>query len=694
MDARYLPLCFVPVGARAFSSPVGGAVASAAVASIDVRPGYRSTVARTLPPADDGTEEDGVDAPAPPGIVVLANHLAAIGGRLRRKIECFGVGRTSRAVARATAAAAAPLAFGPIDTGGRTAAIVVVDRTCDLLSLATGGASSDDGFYSAAKTAAAGADADDDDADETLPPADVRVARDGRDDDVLAATTSHPHDARVLEWTNDALGSSVSSAAASAAAWLRECLAEERDVEDALPPATQKYPGPGPGAGGGDRTAAAADDVDALVDALSSRGARVATRHRGAIDIARVASAAARASAVRADRSERVRGFCRDAAREGAAAAASGAGSGAASAAVAKRLTRFLSNAVNESNDAALLSASDGARAALAGYVVAAEAAATERRLLARLRAASGPGGFQRGSTDRDYDHDRDRDREGGDDSDSDATRATASGAGASASPFAREDERAVRDALATFASRARTADAADAAWLGEDVVLRLARARESESESESESRADLPSGDGGGERGDAAAGCDAAADDDDDGWGDDDDWGDDDAWGDGGGGGDPDPKKNTPPTPTTTSASAVDAAAALRRDVRDRVDAFASAVARLALTRFRMRSAGSLLPPAASSDAHVPLLRDLASRVARGADGDQSGGAGGGGSISGDVHHAVSSLGGLLKTGLGRFGLGGVSKPKPSDHALVIFFVIGGCVLSHTGPHTTALAW
>jgi hypothetical protein len=495
-----------------------------------------------------------------------------------------------------------------------------------------------------------------------------------------------------LEWTNDALGSSVSSAAASAAAWLRECLAEERDVEDALPPATQKRPGPGPGAGGGDRTAAAADDVDALVDALSSRGARVATRHRGAIDIARVASAAARASAVRADRSERVRWFCCDAAREGAAAAASGAGSGAASAAVAKRLTRFLSNAVNESNDAALLSASDGARAALAGYVVAAEAAATERRLLARLRAASGPGGFQRGSTDRDYDHDRDR--EGGDDSDSDATRATASGAGASASPFAREDERAVRDALATFASRARTADAADAAWLGEDVVLRLARARESESESESESRADLPSGDGGGERGDAAAGWDAAADDDDDGWGDDDDWGDDDAWGDGGGGGDPDPKKNTPPTPTTTSASAVDAAAALRRDVRDRVDAFASAVARLASTRFRMRSAGSLLPPAASSDAHVPLLRDLASRVARGADGDQSGGAGGGGSISGDVHHAVSSLGGLLKTGLGRFGLGGVSKPKPSDHALVIFFVIGGCVLSHTGPHTTALAW
>ena len=47
------------------------------------------------------------------------------------------------------------------------------------------------------------------------------------------------------------------------------------------------------------------------------------------------------------------------------------------------------------------------------------------------------------------------------------------------------------------------------------------------------------------------------------------------------------------------------------------------------------------------------------------------------------DLFHAVASLGGLLKTGvggaLGRLGFKTAAAPRPSDAALVVVFVIGG---------------
>jgi len=50
---------------------------------------------------------------------------------------------------------------------------------------------------------------------------------------------------------------------------------------------------------------------------------------------------------------------------------------------------------------------------------------------------------------------------------------------------------------------------------------------------------------------------------------------------------------------------------------------------------------------------------------------------------VGADLFHAVSSLGGLLKSGIGgaigRFGFKAVAKPKPSDYGTVIVFVIGG---------------
>lgn len=40
-------------------------------------------------------------------------------------------------------------------------------------------------------------------------------------------------------------------------------------------------------------------------------------------------------------------------------------------------------------------------------------------------------------------------------------------------------------------------------------------------------------------------------------------------------------------------------------------------------------------------------------------------------------LYHATASLRGLLKSGLGRFGL--QKQPHPADHSVVMLFVIGG---------------
>ena len=83
-------------------------------------------------------------------------------------------------------------------------------------------------------------------------------------------------------------------------------------------------------------------------------------------------------------------------------------------------------------------------------------------------------------------------------------------------------------------------------------------------------------------------------------------------------------------------------------------------------------KCAGSLLGDGGGRPAG--LLRELAGRVAAGADGEGAGA---------DLFHAVASLGGLLKTGvggaLGRLGFKTAAAPRPSDAALVVVFVIGG---------------
>ena len=81
-------------------------------------------------------------------------------------------------------------------------------------------------------------------------------------------------------------------------------------------------------------------------------------------------------------------------------------------------------------------------------------------------------------------------------------------------------------------------------------------------------------------------------------------------------------------------------------------------------------------------------MLRELAARIGAGADDD---------GVCSDLFHAVSSLGGLLKSGIGgaigRFGFKSVAKPKPSDHGLVIVFVVGGVTPGELKEVTAAAA-
>ena len=136
LHVRYFPMPLTPLSRGAFVMPAAGAAASAAVAPPAAYRGAGShprSLSSTAPPPDDGGDEDGAHAPVPPGVAVLANQLCAMGAHMGVRLECFALGRTSRAVARATAAAAAPEAGSHHPPSG-TAALVLVDRTADMLT--------------------------------------------------------------------------------------------------------------------------------------------------------------------------------------------------------------------------------------------------------------------------------------------------------------------------------------------------------------------------------------------------------------------------------------------------------------------------------------------------------------------------------------------------------------------------------
>ncbi|DBA79608.1 TPA: hypothetical protein ACH3X1_008295 [Trebouxia sp. C0004] len=88
------------------------------------------------------------------------------------------------------------------------------------------------------------------------------------------------------------------------------------------------------------------------------------------------------------------------------------------------------------------------------------------------------------------------------------------------------------------------------------------------------------------------------------------------------------------------------------------------SAAALQARVQNRMQKSGEAHEEAAGEAEKLPLLRHVTRRVVKR-------------QVIPGLHHATASLRGLLKSGLGRFGL--QKQPHPADHSVVILFVVGG---------------
>ena len=103
LHVRYFPMPLTPLSRGVFVMPAAGAAASAAVAPPAAYRGAgshpRSAVFDAPPPTTAAA--DGAHAPVPPGVAVLANQLCAMGAHMGVRFECFALGRTSRAIARA-----------------------------------------------------------------------------------------------------------------------------------------------------------------------------------------------------------------------------------------------------------------------------------------------------------------------------------------------------------------------------------------------------------------------------------------------------------------------------------------------------------------------------------------------------------------------------------------------------------------
>ena len=655
--AARFPAPFVPLSAGAFVFPADSAAATARLSLAPTPPadGRDERLKPLCPSYEDGTEEDGGDAPAPAGVGVLAATLAQFGSACGfSRFECFALGRTARAVARAVAAS------GPVaarrdraDGNGKPCALLLVDRVADVLTPAIDEAfrgDDDDAFLAAAFSTGARPrpllSKRAEGAARTFARADFafRLAADD-DGDADAGSGSghgaaaHPNDAEARRFADASTRRTLLQTAVAARRWVADAAREEGVVFGA--DASAGDVGTTSGRRVASRDVSASELRSMLAPFLADPRLRL---RRGAMTQAVALVAAcledreARLAARRPADAEGGFSFAaaaREMTRDAANAVATRAGEGAAAAAVAASLRRALARATRdleeERGDASprrRVSATSVSALAVAAYAAAGEAAARERRALG-LRGA-----------DVFSDEEAEEEAEDADEAADEARVARGEEDPASASPFGLGDERGLRDALADFAvasasrdrSFARSTDRAnddDATrvfspdWLGDDLAARLAAAGASE--------------------GDAAE------------------------------------------------------RAALVRETRDACERFLRRLGDVARARRRYASCGGLVDfsqavgsgfsghGAGLGGAHRSLVRELAERVSAGADG-------GGGEDAGepdacdDVAHVASSVGGFLKSGvggvLGRFGLRGpavLTAPRPSESPTVLVFVLGG---------------
>ena len=160
----YFPAPFVPLSAGAFVLPADSAAATASLRSglndktADKTAFSTKSKHALCPSFEDGTEEDGGDAPAPAGVGVIAATLAQMGFSSFgfSRFECFAIGRVARAVARAVSISGPPLESHASERqrhNNRPCALLLVDRVADLLTPAIDEAfvGNDDDAFLAAK---------------------------------------------------------------------------------------------------------------------------------------------------------------------------------------------------------------------------------------------------------------------------------------------------------------------------------------------------------------------------------------------------------------------------------------------------------------------------------------------------------------------------------------------------------------
>ena len=724
--AAYFPAPFVPLSAGAFVFPADSAAATASLRGSRSERGSKpeaesrkdaETTSRShsCPSYEDGTEEDGGDAPAPAGVGVLAATLAQFGFSACgfSKLECFAIGRVARAVARAVSAAGPPAEadFEHSRRGGRNGkpcALLLVDRVADVLTPALDEAfrgDDDDAFLAAAlrisrrrcrsypasfasaeftfeRELRSGNVGDDDDSDDDHDHSRRRSC--GTHEVTLPGAYAHPNDAEARRFADASQRRTLLETAIAARRWVADAAREEGVF---LPSETT----PGETSPETSRSAevspaflrstlvpflkdprlrlrrGAMTHAVALVAACLEDRARE-RRLRESADAGEDASADSECSFAFSF-ADAVREMTRDAGN----AVAARAGEGAAAAAVAASLRRTLSSATTERRRTKAkegeriskienrgLTRASAAVLAVAAYALAGEAAAFERNAL-------GLGRVDFSSLNDEEEEDEENET---DDarfraalafrSDEKAKREKAKRV-ASASPFGSRDESLLRDALADF------------------VVQSFASSKQSDEDEANltEQNENLaPSDEDDWLGNDLAAKLAAAARR---------------ASGD---------SRESP----EMFADSRESPRSLLGETRDGVERFLRRCGDVARARRRYASCGGLVDFAEAVtandaienrrlDAHRSLAKELAERVSVGADGGRRIAAETNLDCSrdsydpcDDVTHVASSLGGFLKHGvenvLGSFGLRGptlVSKPKPSDSPTVLIFFLGG---------------
>lgn len=728
--AAYFPAPFVPLSAGAFVFPADSAAATASLrGSPEARQKDATRRSFLCPSYEDGTEEDGGDAPAPAGVGVLAATLAQFGFSACgfSRLECFAIGRVARAVARAVSAAGPPAEADTErrGTNGKPCALLLVDRVADVLTPALDEAfrgDDDDAFLAAAlrisrrrcRTREGSFAAGFHSYPASFAFADFTFERSGNvgdcDDDsdfdhsrrrscgthevTLPGAYAHPNDAEARQFADASTRRTLLETAIAARRWVADAAREEGVF---LPSDTT--PGE-PTEASRSAEVSPAFLRSTLVPFLEDprlRLRRGAMTHAVALVAAcledrarerRLRESADACGEDTSDASERAIAFSfadavREMTRDAGNAVAARAGEGAAAAAIAASLRRTLERSATteltrrtpsrEGETSAFrrrgLTRASAAVLAVAAYALAGEAAAFERRALGLGRVDFSSLNDEEEEDEEDF-LETDARFRGAFRSDEKAKRDAARVA--SASPFGSRDESLTRDALADFvlSSFARSDQSETLA------ATNLAKNEESKLLHET-LKCCASDGD-----------CDWLGND----------------------------------LAAKLAARLADSrdesqSRSLLEETRDGVERFLRRCGAVARARRRYASCGGLVDFAEAAvtandastrglarrkrlDAHRSLAKELAERVSVGADGGgdfgnrfpktdvvRSSDSSSCSSACDDVTHVASSLGGFLKHGvgnvLGSFGFRGgsnlVSKPKPSDSPTVLIFFLGG---------------